>query len=266
MTDAVDQFEARVSGFNLTFVHGPKADRARMPDLVDIYRDLSDRRIEVVPDPMVFANRVADEGARADPGAWPRNHLMARALITWPSLVRQHHFLLVLRTRYPEDIEAAYWFPWLDHHGIDILAVYQPYAFGLALSLDTDRARFYAAVKQSRHPDLKGILISRIEVNAERHRSLRMANGALLWLHPIEDAELVAGTMRSIRIQAVDKTLLNIAEERLLVDDLKARGVLRKKYGYPSDARPLLAEYRMAVRAKALGFRAMQPELQVGTV
>jgi hypothetical protein len=261
VTDVVDEFEARVSAFPLTFTAGPRAAQARMPDMVKIYRDIAGH-IDTPANPAAFCNRVANEAEHDDPRAWPRDQLVRRALITWASLIRQHHFLLVLRTRYTEDIQAAYWFPWLDHNGIDILAVYEPFAFGIALSLDTDNARFWAeSVKAIRHPPLKGIKIARFEVDSQRNCPLRMANGAMLWLHPAEDAIIVASTMRALRIHTVDVAFLNAAEERTLVNDLKARGVLRHKYGYDADARPLLAEYRLAVRARSLGFGSRQADL-----
>jgi hypothetical protein len=258
MTDIVDEFEARLSRFPLVFGTGGRVPMKAMPDLVGIYRSLSGD-IGTPVHPEAFATRVVNDCSDTDPHAWPVDEVRRRALIAWASLARQHHLLLILRTRYQDDLQAAYWFPWLDHQGIDLLAVYEPYVIGVALSMDTDEARYWAAIKERRHHQLKGLKIMRFEVNAERNRPLRMANGLMLWLHPDVDAVSIASSMRAVRVQTVDRALLTVEQERALVGQLKDRHVLRSKFGYRADARPLLAEYRLAVRAKALGF--LPPQL-----
>ena len=82
--------------------------------------------------------------------------VMARVYRAYPSLVREHHGLLLLR-----DTEAFEWVltdTRLDAAGVDYLVIYQGRAFGVHAYLATERGRAFREAKRSRHKDI-GIVI-----------------------------------------------------------------------------------------------------------
>lgn len=82
--------------------------------------------------------------------------VMARVYRAYPSLVREHHLLLLLRDAGP--------FDWvltdskLDAAGVDYLVVWEGRAFGVHAYLATERGKAFREAKRSRHKDI-GIVV-----------------------------------------------------------------------------------------------------------
>ena len=97
----------------------------------------------IVPEQGAFAEDVAAQlGQRGNPD------VIARAFRAYPALVRQHHFFLVLKEHFPVVVRSEE----LDFNGVDLLVVEHGRAYGIALSVPTNRACSWQKVKQIRHP------------------------------------------------------------------------------------------------------------------
>ena len=82
--------------------------------------------------------------------------VMARVYRAYPSLVREHHLLLLLRDSGPFDWVLTD--PKLDASGVDYLVVYSGRAFGVHAYLATERGRAFREAKRARHKDI-GIIV-----------------------------------------------------------------------------------------------------------
>ena len=93
---------------------------------------------------------ISSVGANALPA------VMARVYRAYPSLVREHHALLLLRST--EHFDWVLTDPKLDAAGVDYLVVYRGRAFGVHAYLATERGRAFREAKRKRHKDI-GIVI-----------------------------------------------------------------------------------------------------------
>ena len=136
--------EQKLATLPLTFLptRSPGWENASFPNMAAIYWNLA--RTCVVPEQDVFAGTVA---SLMDQGDNPS--VIARALRTYPALVRQHHFFLVLKEHFPIVVRSEE----LDLNGVDLLVVDGGRAYGIALSVETEAAHYWHQIKLSRHPD-----------------------------------------------------------------------------------------------------------------
>jgi hypothetical protein len=136
--------EVAVADYSLAFpTERDKAvEAAQFPDMVGIYRRLTVGHIP--PSQGTFA----DEVVRQVRG-FPRAPVFARACRAYPSFVRHHHAVLVLREHFP----IVVWDRWLDQlQGVDVLVVDERgLAAGVDLSTNTAVAHEWHAVKGDRH-------------------------------------------------------------------------------------------------------------------
>jgi hypothetical protein len=161
--------EVAVSQYTLDFPdeRDPAVESAAFPDMVGIYRKLTTGQIP--PSQGTFA----DEVARQVRG-YPRKAVFARACRAYPSFVRQHHAVLVLREFFP----VVVWDQWLDQlQGVDVLVVDERgLAAGIDLSTDTATAHGWHKVKGGRH-EKPPIPVLEVAVEPGEYRS------GSLWLH-----------------------------------------------------------------------------------
>lgn len=136
--------ETHIRGYALAFPEerDRAVEAAAFPDMVSIYRGLVDGHIPP------FQGTFAEEVSRRMRG-FSKSAVRARACRAYPSFVRQHHAVLVLREHFP----VVAWDRWLDQlQGVDVLVVdHRGLAAGLVLSTETKLARDWSAVKDNRH-------------------------------------------------------------------------------------------------------------------
>lgn len=138
------RLEEALPGYRLRFdpLRDPRVEHALFPAMIALYWELV-RPDGTPPTQATFAEAVADRL----PGL-PRPAVVARASRTYPSLVRQHHFELVLREHFLVVVRAH----WLDLSGLDFLLVEDGRPYGLGLSVETTTAHRWAGRKAVRHP------------------------------------------------------------------------------------------------------------------
>jgi hypothetical protein len=187
----------------------PSVEAAPFPDMVSVYRSLVDGHFP--PTQSEFAEDVARRLRSTLPGL-RHSAVFARACRTYPSFVRQHHAVLVLREQFP----VVSWDRWLDQlQGVDMLVVdARGLAAGVALSTETTTARDWSTVKDVRHAR-PAIPIYEAYVGVREYRS------GPFWLH--DPARLLAGvqeklqenitgTLAALEIEAGD--VYRVAERR----------------------------------------------------
>src|SRR3954447_4588632 len=111
--------EVAISDYALDFPHerDPRVEGASFPDMVSIYRSLVNGPFP--PTQSEFADEVERRIRSTLPGL-KLSAVRARASRTYPSFVRQHHAVLVLREHFP----VVSWDRWLDQlQGVDMLVV-----------------------------------------------------------------------------------------------------------------------------------------------
>jgi len=179
----------------------PRVEAAAFPDMVSIYRSLVNGPFP--PTQSEFADEVARRVRSTLPGL-SDTAVRARASRTYPSFVRQHHAVLLLRQHFP----VVSWDRWLDQlQGVDMLVVDERgLAAGIALSTETTKARDWSAVKDVRHAR-PAIPIFEYYVDKHQHHS-----GAF-WLHVPEILlagvkekiqENITGTLAALEVEAGD--------------------------------------------------------------
>ena len=170
-----------------------RVEAAAFPDMVSIYRGLT---TGYFPPPQT---EFAEEVARRVRGH-PRAAVLARASRAYPSFVRQHHAVLVLREHFP----VVAWDRWLDQlQGVDVLVVDERgLAAGVALSTDTATARRWQDVKEGRHA-APAIPVLAAYADAREYRV-----GAF-WLH---DPERLVARVRSVLEQTLVQVLAELEE------------------------------------------------------
>ena len=137
----------------------------------------------------------------------------ARACRTYPSFVRQHHAVLVLREHFP----VVSWDRWLDQlQGVDMLVVDERgLAAGVALSTETSMARDWSTVKDGRHarpghPDLR---VLRREAPSTRPGSFWLHDPDMLLAGVQEKLqENITRTLAALEVEAGD--VYRVAERR----------------------------------------------------
>jgi hypothetical protein len=154
----------------------PAVERARFPALIGLYWGL------VGPDGLpprqgAFMQAVADHESLAE---LPREAVIARAGRTYPSLVRQHHFELLLRERFPFVLRGHQ----LDLAGLDFLLFRGNRGYGVGLSVETAAGRAWHDVKDTRHGVLP-VPVLDLYAEPDAYRIGRF------WLHPAEDVDRV---------------------------------------------------------------------------
>ena len=184
-----------------------RVESAAFPDMVSIYRGLTSGYIP--PSQGAFA----DEIARRVRG-YPHSAVFARACRAYPSFVRQHHAVLVLREHFP----VVAWDRWLDQlQAVDVLVVDERgLAAGVDLSTDTATARQWHGVKGGRHT---APAIPVLEVYADP-REYRV--GAF-WLH---DPERLVARVRAVLEQTIVRVLAELEQG---ADDVYRRAERRPK-------------------------------------
>jgi hypothetical protein len=161
-------------------------EQAQFPSMVEIYWSLVDAT-EHPPLQDQFATavleRLAAEGLARH---FPREAVLARAGRTYASLVRQHHFEYVLRSRFP----WVYRGHQLDLAGLDFLILEGGRGYGVGLSVETTQGRLWHEVKDKRHAELP---VPVLDLYAEPGQYMV----GRFWLHPPSDVEQVAGFIAS---------------------------------------------------------------------
>lgn len=137
----------------LTFPKVYTAENARLASQADIYWRMVDDADGFPPLQDAFAHRVARETPNVPPSG-----VHARACRAYPSWVRQHHLIAILREHFDRVIWSTEW----DHTGIDISIAYRGLSLGIASSVNTTRSNRYEKVKQGRHPDDGHLYIIRL--------------------------------------------------------------------------------------------------------
>jgi hypothetical protein len=207
------RFEQALAQHELFFPRerGEAIDLTRLPSLISLYRALA---IDYLPPGQpAFVQLVADLGSRL---GVPQNALVARALLAYPAFVRQHHFELVLR----EAGLDAYACDGLDHHGVDILILQDGLAFGVDLSVGTQRAQAWQNVKVGRHDQAPPVPVLQLYADPGRHRI------GPFWLHPPEDAERVRAFIEQARSNQAEQRIDRIGkllDRAYLTADRRAR-------------------------------------------
>jgi hypothetical protein len=176
----------------------PAVENATFPDMVSIYRSL------VTPPFPPTQSDFADEVARRVRSTLPglrHTAVWARACRTYPSFVRQHHAVLVLREHFP----VVSWDRWLDQlQGVDMLVVDERgLAAGVALSTETSMARDWSTVKDGRHAR-PAIPIFEYYVEKHQYRS------GSFWLH---DPELLLAGVQEKLQENITRTLSTLEVE-----------------------------------------------------
>jgi hypothetical protein len=152
----------------------------RFPDVVQMYRQHFEQR-EFPSQPDEFLRSVTTEVLRKRPDL-PREDVRARATMFLASLVRQHHFALLLQ----EHFDRVTWDDTLDQqHGIDLMLVDQGKEAGIALSVSGHRSQAWQERKQYRHPPPETLPICRIDAPLGDFQSGK------LWLHGDADVRRV---------------------------------------------------------------------------
>jgi hypothetical protein len=143
----VQHFEALIAGYPLRFpqVRVPAVEYAAFPPLVSIYWQLAGAGVP--PTQQRFADEIVGIVSQIAP-TLPAPAVAARACRAYPSLVRQQHAEFWLRDSFDLVVRQDR----LDFDGVDFLLVDQGEAFGLGLSVNTERAHAWQAVKRRRHP------------------------------------------------------------------------------------------------------------------
>lgn len=176
--------EERLAALPLSFppLRSDRWENAAFPNMAAIYWSLA--RTSIVPEQDVFAQSVA---ALMDQGDNPS--VIARACRAYPALVRQHHFALVLKEHFSLVVRSEE----LDLHGVDLLVVDRGRAYGVALSVQTEAAHAWQAVKQRRHPDPPDLPVLYLYARPDGFRIGRF------WLHPPEQVREVRAFMERCR-------------------------------------------------------------------
>lgn len=171
------QFEGIIAGYALSFssVRDPAVEQARLPSMVRLYWHLADAQ-NAPPRQIEFAEALADCMPHL-----PRGGVLARAQRTYSSVVRQHHFWLMLQERFP----YAYQSPRLDMDGFDFLILEDGRAYGIGLSTATDAALEWQAIKRRRHV-APPIPVLDLYVDRDTCREV-----GRFWLHPSSDIEQI---------------------------------------------------------------------------
>jgi hypothetical protein len=150
-----------------------------------------------------FGEEVARRVRTTLPGL-SQTAVFARACRTYPSFVRQHHAVLLLRQHFP----VVSWDRWLDQlQGVDMLVVDERgLAAGVALSTETATARDWSAVKDGRH-SRPAIPIFEYYVDKHSYHS------GPFWLHDPDIllagvkeklSENISGTLAALEVEAGD--------------------------------------------------------------
>jgi hypothetical protein len=170
--------EGALLGRSLAFspVRDPTVEQARFPNLVARYSAMIDHN-GVPPTQRDFARAVAEDPLVRK---LPREAVLARAARAFPSLVRQHHFEYLLRTRFPWVLRGDE----LDLAGLDFLILRDGRGYGVGLSTESEEGHRWHAVKAERHGELPvPVLDLYVEAGAYRVGDF--------WLHPPEDVDRV---------------------------------------------------------------------------
>lgn len=158
----------------------------QFPDVVQRYRQHFDGRT-FPSQPDAFLRSLTTEVLRSRPDL-PREDVRARATMFLASLVRQHHFSLLLQ----EHLDLVIWNDQLDReYGVDLLVIHEGRTFGLALSVSGYRSRAWQERKRYRHPPPESLPICQIDAPIGEFR------GGKLWLHGDDDLRKVSELVRS---------------------------------------------------------------------
>jgi hypothetical protein len=181
----IEQVTAR---WHLSFrsARSKQVNEQKFPDVVRRYLLHFDGR-EFPSQPDEFLRSLTAEVLRRRPDL-PREDVRARATMFLASLVRQHHFALLLQ----EQFDLVLWNEKLDReYGVDLLVIHGGKAFGLALSVSGYRSRAWQERKRYRHPPPESLPICQIDAPIEQFR------GGRLWLHGDDDLRTVIEFVRS---------------------------------------------------------------------
>lgn len=142
------------------------------------------------PDQRTFAQAFyhshADQGANTFTEEY-KDGWIRRCQVTWPSLVRDMHFVYLLQSHpLASELESVEYDLQKDiKEGVDAIVTHDGKTYYVNLFVDTDKShRFLDQKKSSRHPSHNATEIH-IEAsrNDSRKKELRMKNGRSLWLY-----------------------------------------------------------------------------------
>lgn len=154
-----------------------------LPGLVSIFLHERQRALSGLPTQERYLKAVVE----AAPGL-PELAVRARASRTYPALVRQSHFQVALRTY--TTLQGVHWIIGLDMAGVDLLVLDRGFALGVALSVSTDSAAAWQAVKRRRHPPLTGMVMVQLDVDP-----VQAPRVGPFWVHPLSDVWVVQNAM-----------------------------------------------------------------------
>lgn len=223
-------FERTIARYSLSLssLRDPAAEQARLPSMVRLYWHLA-AASGLPPRQLDFAEALADCVPHL-----PRAGVLARAQRTYASLIRQHHFWLMLRERF----EHAYQSPRLDMDGFDFLILDDGRAFGVGLSVDTPSALEWQAVKRRRH-SVPPIPILDIYVDRETCREV-----GRFWLHPASDIEQIEAWIEHEKTRQIDEAWPALSE----VYSKSARRPKCSRADYASGFQGALAYLKSVIR------------------
>jgi hypothetical protein len=154
----------------------PAVEYARFPAMARIYK------ATLGPDGMPPTQEAFAEAVAAELPALAREAVLARACRTYPSLVRQQHFELVLRGHFRSVITSSDF----DLAGIDFVVIDRGRWYGIGLRTDTWRSHKWHEAKQTRHSHPPFPVLD-LYVEPDRYKV------GDFWLHPPEQVEEVRG-------------------------------------------------------------------------
>lgn len=160
----------------------PRVEHAAFPPMIGLYWDLVEANGGLPPRQATFGTAVS-----AQLPELPARPVVARACRAYSAYVRQHHFELVLRERFPLVLRGHA----LDVVGLDFLIIQGGGAYGLALSVETTAARGWARRKERRHDPMSAVPVLDLYVEPDRYIV------GQFWLHHPDQAEEVQAFIES---------------------------------------------------------------------
>lgn len=134
----------------------PKAERAILPPFIQVFYYLFFRYLKVPSEDEVFDTYLewigcSGEGPiKVDDKEYDKNSIRNRFLRTYPSLIRDLHFLYLLQESKHFDLieysmEKDY------YNGLDLKIIHEGSTYYISLFIDTQRSNYYKKRKTQRH-------------------------------------------------------------------------------------------------------------------
>ncbi len=142
------ELEETIRSYHLDFIgsdHSGEAEHVSLLPASEVYYQLIDDPT-VPPQQSAFLAVYLDRALKA--GRLANVAVASRVARAYPSLVRQHHAELVLRSAFPWTFRSQA----ADQNGVDLVVISDRGTIGLALSVNTEAARAHAFMKAQRQP------------------------------------------------------------------------------------------------------------------